>query len=217
MAQAARVDSIEVLKTFKASLLKFAESVRNGLGSAECDIRRADQWLRQEQRGYWKGMIRKRTESVTRAKSDLNQKKLYESPLGGRQSCIEEEKALAVAKKRLEEAEQKAASVRVWIAKLEQEAILYKGQIQAIGRSLDVDVPNAVALLDSLLLSLEAYAAPSKPRGTGRDAAREAAGEPATSMSRGSPTPPPPGAADETAEDRMQADPEPGARKENEP
>ncbi len=192
MAQSARVDSIEVLKTFRASLLKFAEAGRNGLSSAEFDIRRADQWLRQEQQSYWKGLIRKRTELVTRTKSDLNQKKLYKSPMGGQQSCIEEEKALAVAKNRLEEAEEKAAHVQRWIAKLEQEAILYKGQVQAIGRSLDMDVPNAVALLDRLLLSLEAYAAPSKTRSTpaaDSAATRGTDDKAATSMSRGEPTP----------------------------
>jgi len=194
MAQTARVDSIEALKAFRASLLKFAESARNGLGSAEFDIHRADQWLKQEQRDYWKGMIRKRTELVTRAKSALNQKKLYESPMGGRQSCIEEEKALAVARKRLEEAEEKADCVREWTLKLEQERLLYKGQIQAIGRSLDVDVPKAVALLDRLLLSLEAYASAPPARtaglGAGESAATQGAAHgAAASMSRGSPSP----------------------------
>jgi hypothetical protein len=194
MAQAARVDSIEALKAFRASLLKFAESARNGLGSAEFDIHRADQWLKQEQRDYWKGTIRKRTEWVTRAKSALNQKKLYKSPMGGEQSCIEEEKALAVAKKRLEEAEEKADCVRKWTQKLEQERLLYKGQVQGIGRSLDVDVPNAVALLDRLLLSLEAYASPSTARNVGLGAGESAATQgtargTAASMSRGTPDP----------------------------
>ncbi len=215
MAQTARVDSIEALKTFRASLLKFAERVRGGLGSAEFDIHRADQWLKQEQRAYWKGMIRKRMELVTRAKSALNQKKLYKSPMGGEQSCIEEEKALAVAKKRLEEAEDKADAVRKWSQKLEQESFLFKGQVQAIGRSLEVDVPNTVALLDRLLLSLEAYASPSVARsaelGVGESAAMQGAvGGAAKPMSRGSPVPP--GAASEEAARLRRLVPQPAIR-----
>ncbi len=219
MAETARVDSIEALKTFRASFLKFAESVRGGLGSAEFDIHRADQWLKQEQRAYWKGMIRKRTELVTRAKSALNQKKLYKSPMGGEQSCIEEEKALAVAKKRLEEAEEKAEAVRKWTQKLEQESFLFKGQVQAIARSLDVDVPNAAALLDRLLSSLEAYAAPSKTPSVGRgepEATRDKPANAATSMSRGSPAPVP--TADEEAADQTeQTDGEPRKSEEADP
>ena len=71
---------------------------------------------------------------VTRAKIALTQKKLTKTPLGGHYSCVDEEKALQLARRRLEEAETKLANVQKWNRRLDEEVFEYKGQVQALGR-----------------------------------------------------------------------------------
>jgi hypothetical protein len=141
----ARVESIESLKEFRVSLCKFAETVELGLSEADADIRRTAAWLKQDQLGYWKGQVFKRGERVTQAKLALKRKQHQKTPLGGRYSCVDEEKALALAKQRLAEAEQKLANVRRWTRRLEREASLYKGQVQGLSFGVERDVPEGEA------------------------------------------------------------------------
>lgn len=166
MSPHARVDSIDALKGFKVSLCKFAEVVGGGISEAEAEIYRVVTWLKHEQHGYWKGQLRKRAELVNQAKIALNNKKLYKTPTGGNYSTVEEEKTFRLAKKRFEEAEQKLANVKTWTRKLEHEMNLYKEQIRGAKQTVEVDVPNALAQLDRLVHSLDAYVAVPVPART---------------------------------------------------
>lgn len=158
MSQAARVESIEKLKDLRVSLIVFIDSARTGLLEAEAEIQRADMWLKNDQPRYWKSQIMARQEMVTRARIALNQKKLAHTPLGGHYSCVDEEKALQLARRRLEEAETKLANVQRWSRRLDEEVFEYKGQVQSLARTIESDLPTAVAQLDRMIESLESYA-----------------------------------------------------------
>lgn len=157
MARPARVQSTDAIKHFRAKLIRFADNAKAALGDTDAELLRAGNWLRQDRQVYWKTEHRRRAEAFQRAKSALNQKRLYKSATGDRQSSVEEEKAFAVAKRRLQEAEQKVAAVKSWIRKLEDERFLYKAQSQRMARAAEMDVPRAVAMLDRILDSLDAY------------------------------------------------------------
>jgi hypothetical protein len=194
MAETARVESVDALRKFRAALIKFAEAVRVGLDEAEAEVQRASHWVKQEQQNYWKAQIRKRSELYARAKSDLSRKKTQRTALGGRYSCIDEEKALAAAERRLEEAKQKQANVRRWSRLLDEESFSYKGVAQGMSTVVEVEVPNAVAQLDNMIEALEAYAtpgAPSEQRSTAPTAAGEEVSRPAdfASVARDEPSP----------------------------
>lgn len=163
MARSARVQSTEAIKHFRAKLIKFAEHAKAALGDTDAELLRAGTWLRQDRQTYWKMEYRKRAEAFQRARSALNEKKLYKSATGDRQSTVEEEKAFALAKRRLEEAESKVAAVKAWLRKLEDERFLYKAQSQRMARAAEMDVPRAVAMLDRVLDSLDAYFRESAP------------------------------------------------------
>ena len=165
MSSYARVDSIDALKDFKASLCKFSEVVGGGLGEAEAEIQRVLAWLKHEQHGYWKSQMQKRAELVNRAKTALNNKKLYKTPTGGNYSTVEEEKAFRLAKKRYEEAEQKFANVKSWTRKLEHEMSLFKEQLRGARQTIEVDVPQSTVQLDKFVDSLEAYISLQVPAG----------------------------------------------------
>lgn len=158
MRDFARVDSIDALKDFRVSLCKFADTVKVGLDEADHEIDRTALWLKQDQSSYWKSQVRKYQELVTRAKIELNRKQQQKTPLGGRYSCVDEKKALAVAQRHYDEAVQKVANVRRWIRQFDQETFDYRGAIQGLISMLDGDLPNALALLDNMITALEAYA-----------------------------------------------------------
>jgi len=176
MGERVRVESVEALTKFRAAFCKFAETVGVALGEAEAEIQRTSFWLEQEQYNHWKRQVDQRAELRTRAKSALNQKKLQKTALGGKYSYIDEEKALAAAERRLEEAKQKLASVRRWSRLLDEESFSCRAAIQGMTQALEVDVPTALAQLDNMVAALEAYAsstAPSEQRSTAFPAALE--------------------------------------------
>lgn len=154
---AAKVESIEALKQFRAALCTFLEKSRASLGEADTELGRIMDWLRQDRTSHWKAEIRRRTELVTRAKLALQSKQLSKTAGGGRPSCVDEEKALTLAIRRLEEAEQKAANTRRWLRKFDEEVFEYKGNVQGLTGALDADLPNAIAKLGRMLDALDAY------------------------------------------------------------
>src|SRR5689334_3465597 len=159
MAEGARVDSIEVLRRFRAALWKFAESANLALGDAESELQRTLVWLETEQQTYWNHQVRQRTEAVTAAKDKVRQKKLFKDSSGRVQSAVDEEKALAVAQRKLEEAQHKLEATRKWARRLQRELHNYKGGVQPLATVVAVDVPAAVSTLDKLSGALDKYVA----------------------------------------------------------
>ena len=184
MSGQARVESVDALKKFRAALCKFAETAAVSLDEADAEIRRMQHWVQHEQQGHWKRQLQKRTELHARAKSALTRKKLMKTPLGGRYSCTEEEKVLAVAERRLEEARKKIENVRKWRRVLDEEGKSYQAVSQGLSLMIQADMPSARAQLDNMIAALEAYATSTAPAAQRSIAA---AGEPGESMARGGP------------------------------
>jgi hypothetical protein len=195
MGERVRVESVEALQKFRVALCKFAETVKVSLDEAEAEIQRTVFWLKQEQHNHWKGQIKKRSELCAQAKSALNRKKQQKTALGSRFSYVDEEKALAAAERRLEEARQKLANVRRWSRLLDEESFSYKGVAQGMSHAVEVDVPNALTQLDNMIDAIEAYAssaAPSEQRSTvSAPTSEDTAGpEQFASVARDTPAPP---------------------------
>jgi hypothetical protein len=190
-----RVDSVDALKKFRAALCKFGETVSIGLDEAEADVQRTAQWLKHEQQAYWKRQVERRSELYMRAKSALNRKKLQTTALGGKASCVEEEKAVAAALRQLEEAKQKAANVHRWSRLFDEESFAHQSMVQGLSLAIGIEVPSALAHLDNMIEAIEAYAsstAPAEQRSVAPEAGQEAASRPEelVSMARAAPTAP---------------------------
>lgn len=153
----ARVQSVDALMHFRVALWKFAEAANVALGDAESEVQRTLSWLQGEQQQFWTGQIRKRHEFVNRCKDAVRQKKLFKDSTGRTQSAVDEEKALGIALKRLEEAEQKLLNTKRHSSKLQKEMHMYKGAVQSFATVIASDMPNAVASLDRMVRALEAY------------------------------------------------------------
>ena len=177
---AARVESIDAVKGFRAALAKFAETAAVALDDAESEVGRTLMWLEQEQSRFWKNEHRKRAEAVAKAKQAVRDKTLFKDSTGGKSSAVDERKQLAAAERKLLEAEEKLKAVGRYARLLRRESTVYKGQVQRLSTTLHDNVPNALARLGNQIQLLEKYAA------GGPEAARSAANSEATGgMSRG--------------------------------
>lgn len=159
MAVGARVENIEALKVFKIQLLKFAEKASASLEDAESELQRTVNWLEVEQPNYWASQIKKRHELLERAKEALRMKSLFKDATGRRPSAIDEERAVAAAKRKLEEAMAKAHATKQWAGKFMKEFLLYKGQVTRLMTTCTSDIPAAAAQLNNMVITLEQYAA----------------------------------------------------------
>jgi len=69
-----------------------------------------------------------------------------------------------LAKKRLAEAEQKLSNVHRWSGRVDEEIFTYQAVASGMQQALTVDIPTALAKLDAMLASLEAYAPSAAPQ-----------------------------------------------------
>ncbi len=160
MGRFAKVGSVDTLKELRSNLCTFAHIASTALEEAGSDIQRTLMWLKQDRYRYWKVESRKRSEQFVRAKLELKRKQDIEtSPMGGTYSFIDEKKALAVAQRAFEEAEQKLLNIQRWVPQLEREAYAFRGISQGLMDLVDVEIPNSCALLDRMIDSLESYLA----------------------------------------------------------
>jgi hypothetical protein len=168
MSETARIESIAELRAFRVALIKFVDACNVALGDAESDMQRTMTWLERDQLAYWTGQLAKRAEIVTRAKEAVRMKKLFKSPTGAMQSAVEEEKALRVAIRMHEEAEQKIVACKRWARRLQKEIMMYKGGVTRFTSVLGGDIPRALARLDVMSASLEDYATLAAGAGAGQ-------------------------------------------------
>jgi hypothetical protein len=157
MPEAARVDSLDALTLFKSALIKFQEAAQIALSDAEGEMNRVLLWVENDQQSHWQNQIRKCQEAVVRCKEAVRMKKIFKDAAGRQQSAVDEEKALAVATKRLAEAEQKVVAVKRWSRQLQKEIGMYKGGVQRFVTTIESEIPHAAAHIEGLLTKLDAY------------------------------------------------------------
>jgi hypothetical protein len=192
----AKVEDLDAIKSLKRALWKFAETASVSLTDAESEMNRALMWLEHEQLQFWQTQLRKRADHVERCKEAVRMKKIFKDSTGRTQSAIDEEKALRLAIRKHEEAEEKLANVKKSTAKLRKEILNYKGHVQRFATAVQNDLPVASSQLDGLLDKLQQYIAlgvPEEVRSTAEPTTSEAGPTEVISggMSRGQPNEPP--------------------------
>lgn len=153
----ADIESFEALRDLRVALLKFAAGAQSALSEAIGQLARAHRWLDQEQSMFWQQQIRLRREKLEEANRLLRHKKLRSPRDVAAPSAVEEERALIAAQRAVEEAYKKAKLVKRWLPQLEKESLTFRGATAGLIHAAEADVPRAVAALDRMLDSLEAY------------------------------------------------------------
>jgi hypothetical protein len=182
----ARVESLDVLKTFKVALVKFIESANAALIDAESDLVRTRLWIETEQQTYWQGQIKKRTELLARAEEALRMKKVFKDVTGARQSYVDEEKAVQKARRMLESAQHRYAATQQWKRRMEKIGHDYKGSVQRLSTTVASELPAAVSKIENMLRTLETYVATSPIEVTSTPESGGLAASVATSSEAGS-------------------------------
>jgi hypothetical protein len=193
MDEAANVNSLDAIVDFRSAWVRFSEDARNALTDVDFDLKRTIEWLTNEQRLYWQAEIKRANEMVSRARTELERKKLGAFREHKPDTTVEE-KRLRAAKERLELCEQKLQTVKSWIPELQHAAQEYRTQSQPLADMLESDFRRALGKLDRMLDAIESYlslVAPSTPAvsplgGVGGAVTTTAA---PASMSRGEPEP----------------------------
>jgi hypothetical protein len=157
MSSGAKVESLDALKTFRVALFKFGEAVNGALGDAEADMQHTLRWLETEQLSHWQGQIRKRTEALAKALDALRQKTIYKDATGRVQSAVDEQKVVALCRRRLEVANQKLAAVKAYGRRLQKEIETYRGTTQRLATTVQSDLPVYAAKIDRMASTLQAY------------------------------------------------------------
>jgi hypothetical protein len=155
--------TLDALRDFRIAMIKFIETVAMGLSDADSDILRTANWLDLEQIPYWTVQIRKRQELVTRCQDAVRQKLLYKDSTGGRQSAIDEQKALKKAERLLLEAQEKLVASRQYYRRIQKAHLEYRGQVAKLNLSLTGTLAECVAKLQSLQNTVAQYAAIEVP------------------------------------------------------
>ncbi|HPC97108.1 MAG TPA: hypothetical protein PLU87_19375 [Sedimentisphaerales bacterium] len=164
MSPYARVHSVVLLKALKASLATFSDAAAVALDEVSTDVQRTRAWLNEDRQRYWSNQVRACAERVTQAKLALKQKNVLDRALSGTtSSAVEERKALAIAERRLREAQSKLSRTRSWIQQIDKLQSDYRSGVQGLVSAIDVDIPNAMARLEKMIDSLEAYVALAPP------------------------------------------------------
>jgi hypothetical protein len=190
MSEQVRVEDSEVFNVLRVALIKFAQAADSALSNAETQVSRTHFWLEGEQTNYWQNQYRSRAEAVTKAREAVRQKQLYKDASGRTPSAIEEQKALTKCLAALEEAQWKLDAIRKWRPRLEKEADSYRGGVSRLRKTLEDDIPRAVALLERLAMSVEQYVQIETPAAPLPESVAPAALQ--ESVSRGGEAVPPP-------------------------
>lgn len=157
MADQADVRSIDALREWQAALTTYGETLAEALAGVELEIRRAYDWL-QEQIGRWQRAVRECEQDVTQAKAELAARK-FPDYSGREPDTTVQEKALRLAKARLEHAEDQVTKIRAWVGRLPKLVDeVYRGPAHRLANFLDAELPKGLAVLDRRIGALESYA-----------------------------------------------------------
>ena len=163
MSGQADVKSIDTLAFVKAALASYAHESGQALAEVEIEGRRAVEWITVDRAEFWKAEVRRSADLVNQAMKDLEHCRTFKKVGDNQPSCIEEKKALEKARARLAFAEQKQEAVRRWTPVVQQQFRETGVRMVHFREIIDVQIPKAMARMERMLKSLDAYKSVSGP------------------------------------------------------
>src|SRR6476659_4021176 len=156
MSTPAKVHSSEAIEPVRMALMSFAAQVGDALTDLSAEMRRMQDWLEHDRPRHWKMQIRKAGDMAHEAQQALHRCLMF--PIANeRPSCTEERTALKKAQARLAYCQEKEDRVRHWQRTIRHEMFEYEGRISQLVRLVEVEVPQAIGVLNKILQNLEEY------------------------------------------------------------
>ncbi|NCA11698.1 hypothetical protein EBR56_07800 [bacterium] len=164
MSTQADVKSLDTLAFVKAALAAYAHETGGAVDEIELEGRKAVDYITVDRAAFWKAEVRRCGDLVNDAIKALEHCRAFKKVGDNQPSCVEEKKALEKARARLANAERKAEAVRRWTPVVLQQFRDTCVRLVHFREVIDVDCPVAIARVEKMLRSLEAYGQVSSPR-----------------------------------------------------
>ena len=154
MAETANITSSDAIAAFRAALIVYLSKVRPLLEETSGEITRTRQWVEEDQRRYWDQQFRLRWRKLEEARAEL-----FTATLSKLQEASSlHHMAVQRADRAVRECEGKRAMLKKWSRDLGDKTDPLVKQISQFETFLTAELPKAVAYLDRVIESIEAYA-----------------------------------------------------------
>lgn len=158
MGTSANITSVAEIDHFRLALKRFEDGASDALTSVMMQIRRTVDWVEHDQLQHWRMRVRRGHDEVSETRTTLERCRMFALE-GERRGCAEEQKAFEKAKRHLRHAQEKVEIVKTWARTLSHETAEYQASTSELGGWLEGECPKALAALERMMTSLEAYLA----------------------------------------------------------
>jgi hypothetical protein len=155
----ARLTRIDAVQEMAAAVDAFRNEATAALEGLDMEIRRAVEWIHHDRHDHWHHEVRRGWERITEARVQLQQAMTSRRIGNHDPACIDEKKALARAKQRLEIAQAKVEAVRHCARAIDRAVDEYRGARMPLSGWLEAEAPKALAALRRMMDNLEDYVA----------------------------------------------------------
>lgn len=159
MARSAKLTSIDAVQEMAVALATFGEEALAALDELDMNVRRAAEWIEQDRKAFWGHEVRKGTERLSEARVELEKALTYRKMDDYTPACREERIMVDRSKRRLQTAEEKNHVLPHWAQKIRHAVQELNGRETQLSGWLRGDLPQAIGVLEQMLLTLERYAA----------------------------------------------------------
>ena len=158
MSSPAKVHSTDAIEAVRLALVMFVDRVTDALAELSSEMRKVQEWLEHDRPKHWKNQIRLAMDQAHEAQQALHRCLMF--PIADeRPSCYEERAELKKAKARLEYCQEKSDRVRHWQQTMRHELFEYEGRMSQIVKLIEIDVPQAIGVLNRIVRNLDEYRA----------------------------------------------------------
>ena len=158
MGSSANITSVAEIGHFRLALKSFEEEASNALTSVMLQVRRTVDWVEHDQLQHWQMRVKRGYDEVAETRTTLERCQMFALD-GERRGCDEEKKAFEKAKRHLRHAQEKVEIVKKWARMLSHEVAEYQAASGRLNGWLESECPKALAALERMMTSLEAYLA----------------------------------------------------------
>ena len=123
----ARLTRIDAVQEMAAAVDAFRNEATAAVEGLDMEIRRALEWIHHDRHDHWNHEVRRGWERITAARVQLQQAMTARRIGEHDPACIDEKKALARAKRRLEIAQEKVEAVRHCARAIDHAVDEYRG------------------------------------------------------------------------------------------
>ena len=164
MPERAKVQSLEAIEAFRASLIVYLDKARSALDDISDDVMRTRMWVQDDKRTYWEAEIKRRMRDLERKQAALFDARLSFMERSG----MAEAAAARQAKQVLEEASERLSMVKKWNKQYDSRVMPLAKDVDKLRDVLAQHMGKAVTYLGQVIRTLAAYtqAAPPGPAHT---------------------------------------------------